>query len=60
MGSKLPLVVFVAFMAALSALMIVARLHDEKRRLEIGAIERGYALHCPKDGRFAWKDECND
>lgn len=22
------------------------------------AIERGYALHCPKDGKFAWKGEC--
>jgi hypothetical protein len=24
------------------------------------AIERGYALHCPKDGRFAWKGECDE
>ena len=24
------------------------------------AIDRGYALHCPKDGTFAWKGECND
>ena len=24
------------------------------------AIKRGYALHCPKDGRFAWKGECDD
>lgn len=23
---------------------------------EIEAIERGYALHCPVDGRFAWVD----
>ena len=22
------------------------------------AIEKGYALHCPKDGEFAWKGEC--
>lgn len=22
------------------------------------AIERGLALYCPQDGRFAWKGEC--
>lgn len=22
------------------------------------AVARGYAIHCPLDGRFAWKDEC--
>jgi hypothetical protein len=22
------------------------------------AIERGYALHCPDTGKFAWKGEC--
>ena len=22
------------------------------------AIERGYALHCPETGEFAWADEC--
>ena len=26
--------------------------------IEIQAIERGYALYCPKDGKFAWKGEC--
>lgn len=24
------------------------------------AIERGYALHCPVTGDFAWKGECDD
>lgn len=24
------------------------------------AIERGYALHCPINGEFAWKGECDD
>lgn len=24
------------------------------------ALDRGYALFCPKDGRFAWKGECDD
>ena len=28
--------------------------------IEQQAIERGYALHCPKNGEFAWKGECND
>lgn len=23
------------------------------------AIERGFALYCPDDGAFAWKDECD-
>jgi len=26
---------------------------------ESQAIERGYALHCPKTGDFAWKGECD-
>lgn len=24
------------------------------------AIERGYALYCPKNAHFAWKGECKD
>ena len=24
------------------------------------AVERGYALHCPTDGEFAWKGECEE
>lgn len=28
--------------------------------LKSEAIERGYALHCPKEGEFAWKGECDD
>lgn len=24
------------------------------------AIERGFALYCPSDGKFAWKGECAD
>lgn len=23
------------------------------------AIQRGYALFCPQDGEFVWKDECD-
>lgn len=26
--------------------------------LKSQAIERGYALHCPQEGEFAWKGEC--
>jgi hypothetical protein len=29
-------------------------------QLERGAIERGYALHCPQDGRWAWVGECRE
>ena len=28
--------------------------------LKADAIERGYALHCPKGGEFAWKGECDE
>ena len=24
------------------------------------AIERGYALHCPRNGEFAWVGECEE
>lgn len=26
--------------------------------MESAAIERGFALHCPVSGEFAWKGEC--
>jgi hypothetical protein len=29
-------------------------------KFQAQAIERGYALHCPSDGRFAWIGECDD
>ena len=28
--------------------------------METQAIERGYALHCPVSGDFAWKGECDE
>lgn len=28
--------------------------------IEAEAIQRGYALHCPQTGDFAWKGECDD
>jgi len=24
------------------------------------AIERGFAIHCPLDGKFGWLDECEE
>ena len=27
---------------------------------EAEAIRRGYALHCPQTGEFAWKGECDE
>ena len=32
---------------------------DELRRIKAEAIQRGYALHCPQTGDFAWKGECD-
>lgn len=32
---------------------------DRLETLKAEAIERGYALYCPKDGRFEWKGECD-
>lgn len=31
-----------------------------ERTWEHQAIERGYALHCPDTGDFAWKGECGE
>lgn len=28
-------------------------------RVQRQAVQRGYALHCPIDGRFAWRGECD-
>jgi hypothetical protein len=28
--------------------------------LRTEAIERGYGLHCPTNGRFAWRGECEE
>lgn len=28
-------------------------------KMETQAISRGYALHCPDDGEFAWVGECD-
>ena len=45
-------VVYFLFMAALI-------LHEPADDVRAEAIQRGYALHCPQTGEFAWKGECD-
>ena len=33
---------------------------DGRKYYQKQAIERGYALYCPTDKKFAWKGECSD
>lgn len=33
---------------------------EQVETLQNQAIERGYALHCPITGDYAWKGECDD
>jgi hypothetical protein len=56
------MVEFISFLAALvlvafSVASLVAL--NSTSRLEVNAIERGYALYCPLDGEWAWKGECD-
>jgi len=50
------------FFAIGVALVLGGMSGRDEGRLEVQAeaIERGYALHCPKDGRFAWIGECDE
>ena len=53
----------VVFIVALWAVAMGAVFAGEKiarKAFESQAIERGYALHCPADGEFAWKGECEE
>lgn len=43
-----------------TAFMIMASTKPPRVELQIEAIQRGYALHCPQTGDFAWKGECDD
>jgi hypothetical protein len=43
-------------MGFIIALMAISITHFEPFKAQ--AIERGYALHCPTDGEWAWKGEC--
>lgn len=37
---------------------VVELIHSDASALKQQAIERGYALYCPADGKFAWVGEC--
>ena len=39
---------------------VVELIHRDVSDLKHQAIERGYALHCPHDGEFAWVGECEE
>ena len=41
-------------------LLTEAPVSGDVSALKRQAIERGYALHCPHDGAFAWKGECEE
>lgn len=41
-----------AFIASLITMDVTTNFYKNQ------AIERGYALHCPTNGKFAWKGEC--
>ena len=53
---------FLLLIAAVWIYPISLIMDDEKidyiEKLKAEAIERDYALYCPKDGNFAWKGEC--
>lgn len=55
----LPVIVIMFIILITIGLMIDKKNTDNLKTLKAGAIERGYALYCPNDGRFEWKDECN-
>lgn len=45
---------------ALFALLGAYALDTQEINWQQDAITRGYAIHCPNDGNFAWKGECDD
>jgi len=53
-GFVLTVLLVVSFFVAL------AWLDDIGNPREAEAIQRGYALHCPQTGDFAWKGECDE
>ena len=50
------------FLAALSVVTAIGWISTATSTpdREAEAIQRGYALHCPQTGDFAWKGECDD
>lgn len=53
---------FILIIAAVWVIPISIIIDDERidyiENLKAEAIERDYALYCPRDGEFAWKGEC--
>ena len=50
---------FVLMLATAFAFGIFGYVLGEQAR-ERQAIERGFAIHCPLDGKFGWLDECEE
>jgi len=50
----------VLFITALLLLVLAFQLDSALQQTHDAAIERGYALYCPIDGKLAWAGECND
>ena len=50
---------FVLMLATAFAFGIFGYVLGEQER-ERRAIERGFAIHCPLDGKFGWIDECKE
>lgn len=48
------------FLVSVSFMIYVTVDRLTNKTIQQQAIERGYALYCPKDGKFAWKGECNE
>jgi hypothetical protein len=48
------------FLVSVSFMIYVTIDRLTNKPIQQQAIERGYALYCPKDGKFAWKGECDE
>lgn len=48
------------FLVSVSFMIYVTVDRLTNKTIQQQAIERGYALYCPKDGEFAWKGECDE
>lgn len=61
MGEFIASVAIIALVAT-GVFIISARLElpaEQRDNLRQQAVERGYALYCPTDGKWAWKGECD-
>ena len=46
--------------ALIFLIFVITAWKPSARQIEAEAIRRGYALHCPHTGDFAWKGECDE